>query len=1284
MGRHCETAADKCASNPCQNGAICLDKGSKYLCFCVPGFQGHHCEIDINECASSPCQNNATCLNLMDHYGCQCASGYTGYNCETEIDECQSNPCQNGATCRDYVGYFSCDCPAGYDGETCQHDIDECQSQPCLNGGVCQDAINRFYCNCSDTGFEGDTCEVDILECASNPCVNNATCLEGVKDYSCLCWPGYLGKHCELDIMECVDHPCLNNGLCLERSNKTFYGTEPEFNNEFSYDSAAGYVCRCQPGFSGENCFINIDECEPEPCKNDGTCIDLINGFQCQCALGYTGVLCATNIDDCENNPCQNGATCQDAVADYNCICPGPVLGGVTWGGKNCSVVLEGCLNHSCQNDATCIPIYEQEIHSYSCKCQPGFYGKNCSIPTTFSFTSSGYILYDMDVSNTTNSGTNNSSVHMAVRFRTTLPNMVLLYRGDENDYLILEINNGLLQIRFRNHNLSHLIIKDHTVNTGHWYKAEVSLNSSLQLILHHDGCSHGFCTRNQALDDGYEVHLLESFATVYIGGLSQDSMLNNTLSKRNFTGCMEDLEIDFKSLIPQNINNDRYVNMELGCNKTNWCHPNPCHHESVCVDQWTSYKCACSRPYTGPTCLQEYTSGTFFQEAVPSYASFTISQDIGESFNVSAFIRTLKQDGLLLHISNSGTNNFTIYLKSGQIHITVNSSKTVSSSEYVTTGQKHLINVSVKDGLISVQGMKTKEDLGHMPPGSIKAKDTILVGGMPPGEDIEKWGGYFKGCLQDVRINDNLLAFFPSDQEDVAFYPGSVNNVTQDCVSDDTCKTGPCKNDGTCAVTWNEFTCTCTVNFTGPTCEEPVWCQRKPCPEDSICQDTPGGYTCLVNASFSEQNSVDFISNISSDVQLTSVSLDFRTRDMNAVLLEAFKDLDRTSIIIQDGYLRVFIQSGNSVEHVTFDGQIQVSDALWHRVTIMMKDPTLVPPQWVLRFDNWENITLPGSAASLSFLVENTTITLAENYTGCLGHVSIGGLYLPFADQFFPQKFIRRTIDSPILGCRGADVCSGTPCLNGGKCNDEFNLFNCACAAGWEGQHCEINIDDCKSQPCIHGLCVDLVADYQCNCPSGYTGRNCETDVDDCQEHQCLNGGTCLDGVNSYTCKCTDNYTGDFCQWPYPPDRCGVQVICLNGGKCNSGIWGANCTCRPGFKGNRCEINIDDCEPNPCLNGGACQDSVNNFKCICNSSFSGVRCEKPRLIRRAQASTLLGSAIGTGMLLILLLVITIILITMRKKRATQGRYSPSRQEKEGARVEMWNVLKLPPTERLI
>ena len=38
--------------------------------------------------------------------------------------------------------------------------------------------------------------------------------------------------------------------------------------------------------------LVNIDECEPQPCLNDGVCTDGINEYTCACVPGYEGDNC--------------------------------------------------------------------------------------------------------------------------------------------------------------------------------------------------------------------------------------------------------------------------------------------------------------------------------------------------------------------------------------------------------------------------------------------------------------------------------------------------------------------------------------------------------------------------------------------------------------------------------------------------------------------------------------------------------------------------------------------------------------------------------------------------------------------------------------------------------------------------------------------------------------------------------------------------------------------------------------------------------------------------------
>lgn len=69
---------------------------------------------------------------------------------------------------------------------------------------------------------------------------------------------GYEGENCQVDINECELNPCENGGECFERSDVLNYGMLPELSKaNFSYEQAAGFMCHCLPGFTGETFYTS-------------------------------------------------------------------------------------------------------------------------------------------------------------------------------------------------------------------------------------------------------------------------------------------------------------------------------------------------------------------------------------------------------------------------------------------------------------------------------------------------------------------------------------------------------------------------------------------------------------------------------------------------------------------------------------------------------------------------------------------------------------------------------------------------------------------------------------------------------------------------------------------------------------------------------------------------------------------------------------------------------------------------------------------------------------------
>ncbi|XP_052242373.1 fibropellin-1-like [Dreissena polymorpha] len=197
---------------------------------------------------------------------------------------------------------------------------------------------------------------------------------------------------------------------------------------------------------------------------------------------------------------------------------------------------------------------------------------------------------------------------------------------------------------------------------------------------------------------------------------------------------------------------------------------------------------------------------------------------------------------------------------------------------------------------------------------------------------------------------------------------------------------------------------------------------------------------------------------------------------------------------------------------------------------------------------------------------------------------------------------------DGTGYNCTEIDECQSSPCLNGGSCNNEVDRFTCTCDAGWNGTHCQQNINDCLPSPCLNGAtCQDGVNTFTCNCTAGYKGPLCATDINECLSSECKNGSTCVDLVNAYKCVCPTGYTGGLCETDI--NEC-AGIVCKNGGTCVDQVAAHVCNCVSGFTGTACETNIDNCEGITCNNTGVCLDGINTFSCACDPGWEGTLCQ--------------------------------------------------------------------------
>ncbi|XP_045760507.1 protein crumbs isoform X2 [Maniola jurtina] len=199
----------------------------------------------------------------------------------------------------------------------------------------------------------GASSGVGCVLCLEAQCERGAHCRDVRNSYACACPPGYAGDYCQIDVDECEHHQCVNGATCQ--------------------DDVAKYNCICPEGYDGQFCEHDIDECESSPCENGGTCWDEPGAFRCECGDEWRGARCERpRVRTCAHRPCAPAprANCTDIPDtvngnNYTCTC------GEGWEGVHCELAFcetTPCLNGQCNTDAQ-PPV---------CECWAGWSGRLC------------------------------------------------------------------------------------------------------------------------------------------------------------------------------------------------------------------------------------------------------------------------------------------------------------------------------------------------------------------------------------------------------------------------------------------------------------------------------------------------------------------------------------------------------------------------------------------------------------------------------------------------------------------------------------------------------------------------------------------------------------------------------------------------------------------------------------------------------------------------------------------------------------------------------------------
>ncbi|NXL36773.1 PROS protein, partial [Glaucidium brasilianum] len=160
-------------------------------------------------------------------------------------------------------------------------------------------------------------------QCSPLPCHKDGykECIDGQAKYTCICKPGWQGEQCEEDINECEDL----NGGCSQRCSNL----------------PGSYRCLCEDGYfmhsNKRDCGGRKSRMPNKRVRGNLVVAEGNEGVSCKYASAkyfLTADQILPHIDECNENVCAQ--LCVNSPGSYNCYCDGKKGFKLSKDMKNC------------------------------------------------------------------------------------------------------------------------------------------------------------------------------------------------------------------------------------------------------------------------------------------------------------------------------------------------------------------------------------------------------------------------------------------------------------------------------------------------------------------------------------------------------------------------------------------------------------------------------------------------------------------------------------------------------------------------------------------------------------------------------------------------------------------------------------------------------------------------------------------------------------------------------------------------------------------------------------